>query len=427
MPRTTLSPHRISGALLFALTLFVGMLHVSPAAALCPATPGDLDADGDTNVVDVQCAILTALNLLSDEEFPACLAVAPEEADINCDAAWDITDVVLSINIALQMWPKDLDGDGNGCIDACEKPLCTCLLPDCSEVFDGEDNNCNDEVDEGFEQEPYKVFALDGIHTEVLSSTDNGDTWQFETDMPAPAPASVSITSSGADAIFVVTSGSDNPTYRSLDAGQSFEPAGIWKDKSYNAAICAHPTLGIVYGTDASGNIHRSFDNAETFEWVGSWPTEGSSLACVVTPSGTLYLIDAAYMGGPVHASLDSGNSVIKKSNYGGKSGNMAAIASDPAGNLFALDGENNVMLSTDEAETWSQLGSIPAGNQTVQTLATGGLGVLYAATPNPSNTGTGGRFFVSTDMGWTWSETSNWKGPDGPTGWVGLTTLPLP
>jgi len=104
----------------------------------------------------------------------------------------------------------------------------------------------------------------------------------------------------------------------------------------------------------------------------------------------------------------------------------MASIASDPGGNLFALDGDNNVMLSTDDAETWTQIGTIPAGVQTVQSIATGGYGVLYAATPNPSNTGTGGRFFVSTDMGSNWTETSNWKGPDSSSGWVALASLPL-
>jgi hypothetical protein len=271
------------------------------------------------------------------------------------------------------------------------------------------------------------VFAVDGLHTELLSSSDNGDSWFYETNLSAPTPAHVSITSSGNDKLYVVTSGFSNPTYRSLDGGESFEPAGIWPNKFNNAAICAHPNLNIVYGTDATGNIYRSsFNNGESFTWMGTWPTLGSSLSCVVTPSGTLYLIDVAYSGGPVYVSTDNGASVTQKTNYGGKSGAMASIASDPGGNLFALDGDNNVMLSTDDAETWTQIGTIPAGVQTVQSIATGGYGVLYAATPNPSNTGTGGRFFVSTDMGSNWTETSNWKGPDSSSGWVALASLPL-
>jgi len=532
MKQTCSRGTRIHLVTVIALTL--AMAPTSIHAVPCPDILGDLDDSGATDVVDVQCAILTALNLLSDEGFPGCLNAPTDEADLNCDASWDITDVVLTINGALNQWATQLDADGNGCIDSCEEPTCACLslgceelcngaddncnglideglgtkpceasnsngtcegtttcfgsfgwapcsaLPpiseycngdddDCDgeidediapvscikpgpfgvcsgekvcagggwlpcdapsaspEIFDGEDNNCDGEIDEGFEQTPHKVFALDGIHTEVLSSSDNGDNWFSEADLPAPAPAHVSITGSGSDRLYVLTSGASNPSYRSLDGGESFEPAGIWPNKANNATLCAHPNLNIVYGTDATGNIYRSsFNNGETFTWMGTWPTLGSTLACVVTPSGALYLIDAAYAGGPVHVSTDDGASVTQKTNYGGKSGAMASIASDPGGNLFALDGENNVMLSTDGAETWHQAGTIPAGNQTAQSIAAGGYGVLYAATPNPSNSGTGGRFFVSTDMGWTWAETSNWKGPDGPSGWVALTTLPL-
>lgn len=91
-----------------------------PALGTCLTPPGDLDGSGVSNVVDVQCDILLALWELSTDEMappPSCLHVSVSEADVNCDGANNVTDVLLLIQFALNV-PIDssIDVDGDGCL-----------------------------------------------------------------------------------------------------------------------------------------------------------------------------------------------------------------------------------------------------------------------------------------------------------------------
>lgn len=87
--------------------------------------PGDLNASGDVDVVDVQCAILTTLWKLGGKagDAPACLAGPVVLADVQCDGTVDVVDVVQLIITALgQPLGPGIDADGDGCPDNCAAP-----------------------------------------------------------------------------------------------------------------------------------------------------------------------------------------------------------------------------------------------------------------------------------------------------------------
>jgi hypothetical protein len=98
-------------------------LAPSVATAICTDPAGDIDANGSTNVVDVQCAIVTSLWALGGSDpaqEPACLS-AFEAADLNCDGASTVVDVQLTILLALgQPLGTAVDADGDLCVDSCQ-------------------------------------------------------------------------------------------------------------------------------------------------------------------------------------------------------------------------------------------------------------------------------------------------------------------
>ena len=87
----------------------------------CPALPGDVDANGTVDVVDVQCETLLALSELSSANAPSCLQVPLIEADLNCDGSANVVDIQLLINLALKKrLSAAVDANVNGCVDTCE-------------------------------------------------------------------------------------------------------------------------------------------------------------------------------------------------------------------------------------------------------------------------------------------------------------------
>jgi hypothetical protein len=86
---------------------------------------GDLNDDSATNVTDVQCGIIVSLWVQADDgsPMPECMAWPAGALDMNCDAQVNVTDLVLLIQGALGA-PLDpsIDGDGDGCADACQVP-----------------------------------------------------------------------------------------------------------------------------------------------------------------------------------------------------------------------------------------------------------------------------------------------------------------
>jgi hypothetical protein len=85
---------------------------------------GDVTLDGKSNVVDVQCSILSALASLTGDLYtkkPGCMSAPIVNSDLNCDAGVDITDVLLYIQLALeQPMGPGMDADGDNCPDACK-------------------------------------------------------------------------------------------------------------------------------------------------------------------------------------------------------------------------------------------------------------------------------------------------------------------
>lgn len=94
------------------------------ASAQCMDPIGDITGDGATDVVDVQCAVLSALYSLAPELGGALLVCAsgdPLAADVDCSMAVDVVDVSVAIVAALgTVLPEAIDGDGDLCPDACQ-------------------------------------------------------------------------------------------------------------------------------------------------------------------------------------------------------------------------------------------------------------------------------------------------------------------
>ena len=102
---------------------------VPTAIDACSGKFGDLDDTGTTNVVDVQCVILVTLAKLTDDEaaLPECLKAPLSKADLNCDDAPNITDVLLLTYAALGLeLGEGMDKDSSGCPDSCEEAACAC-------------------------------------------------------------------------------------------------------------------------------------------------------------------------------------------------------------------------------------------------------------------------------------------------------------
>jgi hypothetical protein len=108
-------------------------LLMGSAQADCLSPPGDLTSDGVTDVMDVQCTILTLLWELGGGagDGPMCLGVGAWNADLDCDQNTTVTDAVLVIQAALDIpWSVVIDADGDLCADDCTLVLAGQLLGD---------------------------------------------------------------------------------------------------------------------------------------------------------------------------------------------------------------------------------------------------------------------------------------------------------
>jgi hypothetical protein len=109
-------------SILFIIALLMTGFYAQNAAAYCVDPPGDVNGFDGSDVIDVQCSILTTLWALTGggKPYPLCVMAAWKRADLNCDEVIDVTDSLLVIQTALnQSFNPIIDADQNGCPDAC--------------------------------------------------------------------------------------------------------------------------------------------------------------------------------------------------------------------------------------------------------------------------------------------------------------------
>jgi hypothetical protein len=83
---------------------------------------GDLNSDGNTDVIDAQCSVLVSLATLVNGLAPGCLVGPTTVADLDCNGTVNVVDVQLVIRIALNL-PLVPDVNANQCVDTCEPDL----------------------------------------------------------------------------------------------------------------------------------------------------------------------------------------------------------------------------------------------------------------------------------------------------------------
>lgn len=110
---------------IWSALVVVGLLAAAPAlASSCPDPLGDVNGNGVRNVVDLQCSIVTSLFQLMampGDPPPSCLGGAVSNADVDCTGAVNISDAQLIATLILgDSISAAIDGDANGCPDACE-------------------------------------------------------------------------------------------------------------------------------------------------------------------------------------------------------------------------------------------------------------------------------------------------------------------
>ena len=118
----TMNPTRLRRAPA-ALVLAAVLAVATPGArAACPTPPADVNGDDATDVVDVQCVILTTLWTLGPTgDPPGCLAGEPSLADLECGGSVDVADVVVAIRLVLGLpLSPAMDANGDLCADACQ-------------------------------------------------------------------------------------------------------------------------------------------------------------------------------------------------------------------------------------------------------------------------------------------------------------------
>lgn len=107
-------------------SVIVAAMLASWVYAACIDPPGDINGNGEVNVVDIQCSLVYAFYIIEGAVGPEPFCVAdPLRADANCDLVVNISDVVLiTAQVIGEPLPLELDADQDGCVDACLLPIC---------------------------------------------------------------------------------------------------------------------------------------------------------------------------------------------------------------------------------------------------------------------------------------------------------------
>ena len=299
------------------------------------------------------------------------------------------------------------------------------------ESCNGEDDDCDGEIDEGDVCEggpntQEAILVLDGLDGTLYKSLDMGTTWSVHSTLPGDWPYTVNMARTGTNVIYV-RAGSEN-ILRSDDAGLTWVSMGNWSEDAYNRSMCVAPVQDRIYATDASGKVYLSTSQGADFVEVGSWGTEGSTTGCVAGSNDLVVMMDAAYLLAPTWVSNDGGTTFEPRAVYGEASGgNKVTAAIDPEGILYAVVGDQTALRSTDQAVTWEVVGTVPTPvpGPGIQDMTTGFDGTVYGITPDSGSLG--GMMFYSTDQGQTWVQTTDWKESSPSTGWASIVTAYVP
>lgn len=125
------------------------------------------------------------------------------------------------------------------------------------------------------------VYRLATGTTEVLVSTDDGDTW-------APAGGSASAFNLVADATGRVIASTGDGLQVSTDGAASFGP---WADAPLIALLGVSPDRGRIAGVGSGGTIWVTTAGATTWSEAGA--VQGQAQAIAVTNTGDLLVVDA--------------------------------------------------------------------------------------------------------------------------------------
>ena len=98
-------------------------MSLAPAQAVCVDPPGDVTGDGQTNVVDVQCSILSTFFYLTTSgapTIPSCAGNNIKRSDANCSGTTNVSDILMVASQALgEKLSSALDENVDGCADSC--------------------------------------------------------------------------------------------------------------------------------------------------------------------------------------------------------------------------------------------------------------------------------------------------------------------
>lgn len=92
---------------------------------------GDLNTSGETNINDVQCALLITLASIGSNPMPTCAGDTVYLSDLDCNFVTNVVDVNILISKALGTTLNSaIDSNGDGCTNACEAAV-SCTVGAC--------------------------------------------------------------------------------------------------------------------------------------------------------------------------------------------------------------------------------------------------------------------------------------------------------
>lgn len=210
------------------------------------------------------------------------------------------------------------------------------------------------------------------------------------------------------------------------DNGNSFRVQGTeWRETSTGDGFACffHPTdANVVFASTQNQNVMRSTDAGQTFlratngltDARGKQATFGTWFAWTTNPF-RLYTFSKR----KVWVTTDNGDTWSELAQNFPLTADIADLAVSPNGSTFAaLDGQNNVHVSTDGGLNWERVSKVPAAYSAKIRLDPQDAKRIYVATRDPRAEKQ--RVWLSTDSGGTWTAISKTGEADG------LPDLPL-